>query len=243
MGRRRDAPRGVALCRCGERAVYGGSMATDLQSDSSRDASECGAARTVARVDLGSANSKGPAADPVRLLESALARLEQTVRANDQICPFGLTRIAIAFGPDAEAVPTRSLGERLARSLAFGLATESHDPRSRAGKQRHRGSPEPTAGALRRSNDAQRATAVVTVDRMLEEERRDERAETRTTEPTPVMPVGAPWLRHRTVVHYPSSTRSSHGRHDHATEARHAGRAGTLVVVDPNPWTPGTPGL
>src|SRR5271169_3291935 len=100
MAWRRDAPRGEALCRCGERAVYGGSMATDLHSDPSRGVPEGAPARTVAHVNLGSADSRGPSSDPVHLLESALARLEQTVRSNDQICPFALTRIAIAFGPD-----------------------------------------------------------------------------------------------------------------------------------------------
>ena len=76
-------------------------MATDLHSDPSLGVPENAAARTVAHVDLASTNGKGPAADPVNLLECALARLEQTVRANDQISPFGLTRIAIAFGADA----------------------------------------------------------------------------------------------------------------------------------------------
>ncbi len=220
-------------------------MATDLHSDPSRGAPNGAPARTVAHVNLGSADSKGPSSDPVHLLESALARLEQTVRSNDQICPFALTRIAIAFGPDAEAVTTRSLGERLARSLAFGLASEPSDARARGGSERsgrHRAPSASTGGPLRRRGDSRRATAVVTVDRLFEDESRHQPREG-TKESTPSIPVGAPWLRHRTVVHYPSSSRSSHGRHDQTADSRHGGRAGTLLVVDPNPSTPGTPGL
>jgi DNA-binding CsgD family transcriptional regulator len=209
-------------------------MATDLHSDPSLGVPENAAARTVAHVDLASTNGKGPAADPVNLLECALARLEQTVRANDQICPFGLTRIAIAFGADAEAVTTKSLAERLARSLAFGLASESSDLRARGGSERslRHGSPQ-----------GQKATAVVTVDRLPEEGPVGGRVEASSQESTLSFPPGNPWLRHRTVVHCPSNTRSSHGRRDPTVDGQHAGRAGTVLVVDPNPSTPGTAGL
>jgi DNA-binding CsgD family transcriptional regulator len=221
-------------------------MATDLYSGPSRDAPKSRPICTMAQVDLGSSTTKGPTSDRVHLFQSALRRLEQTVRANDQICPFGLTRIAIVFGPDAQAVTTRSLGERLARSLAFGLATEFGDPRTRGGSEpsaRRRGAPGQSPGPLRRTGDAHRASTVVTVDRLLGEQRRLERPEVTTREPAHAIPVGAPRIRHRAVVQYPSNTHSGHGRHEPSTDGRRAVNAGTLLVIDPNPSTPGTAGL
>jgi DNA-binding CsgD family transcriptional regulator len=170
--------------------------------------------------------------------------VEQTVRADDRVCPFGVSRIGIAFGPAAEAVTTRILGERLARAVAFGLASdanEGHRSLRTKGKRRHESS---SNGKGNRPAEAtHEPTAVVTVDRFLRDPRREVRtvSDANGTDDTPV-PNKARLLRHRTVVQYPSARR-------HGLVARHDGRtttgeqAGSILVLDPTPSAPGVPGL
>ncbi len=90
-------------------------MTTDaVGSAPSPTASNGESVRTVAWVHL-QANPDGPrhAGETVRLLESALRRVQRTVRAGDRVCPFGTAQIGIEFGADVEAVSLRTLGERL----------------------------------------------------------------------------------------------------------------------------------
>ena len=109
-------------------------------------------ARTVADVDLRSrgAPADGPPLDPI-LLIVALDQVCQTVRADDRVCPFAVSRIAVEFGPAADAVTPRLLGQRLARAVGQGLLDECAvttrrfqpaDPVKRAGSRaptNHRG--------------------------------------------------------------------------------------------------------
>src|SRR5580704_11368864 len=76
--------------------------------------------RTVALVDLRPASiatSGERSGDSELAYELALRRIEQVVRDDDRVCPFGVSRVAIAFGPDAEAVAPKTLGVRLARAV------------------------------------------------------------------------------------------------------------------------------
>ncbi len=201
---------------------------------------------TVARVDLPSGESAHAAGSPAKVLESALRRVQQTVRADDRVCPLGLSRIAITFGPDAEAVTTRILGERLARAVAFGLASEANKSHESPGVKSNARRRDLTTNGNSDLHgvDVGRTTAVVTVDR-LTSCGSGPAAPTAiaATEQAPV-PVGAPLFRHRTVVRYPPSRSPGGARHDdHPTGSRSAESSGTILVVDPTPSTPGKPGL
>ncbi len=78
------------------------------------------AVSTIARVDLSGA---GDAKRGDGALRSVLDRLQQTIRPGDRVCPVGVSRIAISFGPDAEALSPRTLGERLADALSSPATT------------------------------------------------------------------------------------------------------------------------
>ncbi len=216
------------------------------------------ASRTVAHVDLrsgvrGKVDREAPGRSPA--LERAISRIEQTVRPGDRICPYGLSRVAIAFGPDAEAVLPRTLGERLARAIGQGLL-----PAGGAGDRP--GSSSTDAGrplaADRAATRARRtrvgtipSTTIVTVDRLL---RNLTAGQGRAVgaplalngdSPGTRVPVPPPRLRHRTVVRYSTMRLAGYGtRHDdrsphHGTE--HA--RGTVLVIDPSPPNPRTPGM
>jgi DNA-binding NarL/FixJ family response regulator len=60
-----------------------------------------------------------------RVLERALRQIEKAVRAEDRICPIGIPRIAVEFGPVASAVLPQVLGDRLAGAIS---QDESIDP-------------------------------------------------------------------------------------------------------------------
>lgn len=233
-------------------------MAIDVGNAACPDSLGWGWARTVAHVDIRSAlegTTEPAATETARLLASALRRVEQTVRADDRICPFGVSRIAIAFGPDAEAVTPKTLGGRLARAVVFGLASdrEAIPPFSIPGATAGPKKVVPPYGAMgdHLAGVATRSSAVVTIDRLVSH---------RTHGLTTVMPgvvatgadrcpslthSGALLLRHRTVVRYPTGRRAGFGaRHDDGLPgSRPAGTAGTLLVVDPTSSTPGNPGL
>src|ERR1700737_1125525 len=76
--------------------------------------------RTVALIDLrpitGYPDDTGSDGSAM-LFDLALRKIEQVVRGDDRVCPFGISRVAIAFGPDADAVTPKTLGERLARAV------------------------------------------------------------------------------------------------------------------------------
>jgi DNA-binding CsgD family transcriptional regulator len=178
------------------------------------------AGRTVARVDLG-ASHRGEGCADAALLDLALQRIGRTVRSGDRICPYGVSNVAVAFGPDAEAVTARTLGERLARAISLGS----------------------TSG---RPVDA---GAVVVVDRILHQPPlpSDDHPGPTVARPTgqPVLKqrVSAPRLRHRTVVRYPAGRLSGYGnRHDDLAPRKDKASSGTILVVDPSSPA-GGPGL
>jgi len=182
--------------------------------------------RTVALVDLRpviGVHSDG-GYDAGTAFELALRRIEQVVRADDRVCPFGVSRVAIAFGPDAEAVTPKMLGERLARAVrqrppADRRAVGPGGPKRKAGAERP-----PTVGeggaVLRRLRTPPWSTTVI-VDRL---------------------PGGlASPLRHRTVVRYATGGFSRYGtRHDDPSVP---GNRGTILVVSPGRTPGGAPGL
>ncbi len=207
---------------------------------------------TVARVDLrpGSApevdrSSTGEAH------ELALRSIQQTVRADDRVCPYGLSRIAIAFGSDAAAVTPRILGERLARAVGQGVVTEG-----RARREPSPGAGGPAIGTKADSRAPGRmatvpSTMVVTVDRLLTEGSGRSSVPTGTLihsidEPAPYgQLVSIPVLRHRTVVRYSTCRLAGYGtRHDdNLPEPKGGDTLGTVLVVDPGPSGNGPPCL
>jgi DNA-binding CsgD family transcriptional regulator len=182
--------------------------------------------RTVALVDLrpviGVHNDGGY--DAGTAFELALRRIEQVVRADDRVCPFGVSRVAIAFGPDAEAVTPKMLGERLARAVrqrppADGRAVSTVGPKVRAGAGRPPMSGEDDT-MLRAVRTPSWSTTVI-VDRL---------------------PGGlASQLRHRTVVRYSTGGFSRYGtRHDDSSVP---GNRGAILVVSPCRTSGAAPGL
>src|SRR5580704_15770445 len=83
--------------------------------------------RTMALVDLrpaSMATSGERSGDSELAYELALRRIEQVVRDDDRVCPFGVSRVAIAFGPDADAVAPKTLGVRLARAVRLSTVAD-----------------------------------------------------------------------------------------------------------------------
>jgi len=194
---------------------------------------------TVARVDLrvGEVRAHGgyTGADGTSaVFTTALGNIERTVRSDDRVCPFGLTHIAVAFGPDADAVTPRMLGERLARAVSQGHVDDQPGPWAAA--PGHDGAEPGTPPRV----VAVPSTTVVTVDRLL-----DEWAGAGSGRGTEVPSLQGPALRHRTVVRYSTARLNGYGtRHDdHPVPADDPGRLGTVLVVDPGPSRIGTPGL
>ncbi len=120
--------------------------------------------RTVALVDLGldAATLPGGPSGSEPIADLALRAIEKAVRNGDRVCPFGIRRVAVAFGPDADAVSPRTLGDRLARAVRLsgvldGMATD----RSRALL------PGTDGVAVRHRPDTVPSSSTVTVDRMV----------------------------------------------------------------------------
>jgi DNA-binding CsgD family transcriptional regulator len=194
-------------------------------------------ARTVAHVDLRSrvAPADGPPIDRM-LLTLALDQVCQTVRADDRICPYAVSRIAVEFGPAADAVTPRLLGQRLARAVGQGLLDECAvatrqfkpaDPVKRAGTR------VPTNGhrVPRRLRSTIPSTTVVTVERIFDDAVGE-------------LPM-APRLRQRAVVRYSPGGMAGAGtrRDDSARPGRAEGAMGTVLVIDPDPAARSQPGL
>ncbi len=184
--------------------------------------------RTVVQVELLSTNAQ---VDPM-IPHQALRTIEGMVRSNDWICPYAVKRIAIALGRDAEAVSSRQLAERLARSVEWGLF--------------HSGS---GASPWSRSTAQYAPSTTVTVDRPLS---------TPALRPQDLLGDGhgrrgdvrvcgylAPRLRHRTVVEFPSGRSALYGsRHnDPDGPGGRPAASGTVLVVDPSPTGRPLPGL
>ncbi len=156
----------------------------------------------------------------------ALQSIQQTVRSDDRICPYGLSRIAIAFGTDAEAVSPRTLGERLARAVGQGATANRRSDSSDGARVARAGrGPEITNGRATTPSRGRVATIpsamVVTVDRLLGTGGLpvDTRVRTLISSIEGSMPftryVAAPLLRHRTVVRYSTCRLAGYGtRHD-----------------------------
>ncbi|MGH9079723.1 MAG: hypothetical protein ACRDYE_06565, partial [Acidimicrobiales bacterium] len=199
--------------------------------------------RTVALVDLrddpGAPGWEGADGTAI-VLEMALRKIEQAVRCGDRVCPFGTDRVAVAFGPDADAVSTKTLAERLARAVRPSAVADGE-----------------TGGRLQPVSGADGGTTVpdisevpcsatVTVDRMIWRDASPkssvagERA-TGVKSRIPNLPHRpAPGLRHRTVVRCSGRDFARYGtRHDDIV----IGDRGTVLVVSPGRASGGTPGL
>jgi DNA-binding NarL/FixJ family response regulator len=205
--------------------------------------------RTVARVDLRPAAAGRDRCQP-RLtgshgsFSSALLTIEQTVRPDDRVCPFGVAHIAVAFGPDADAVHPKVLGERLARAVGQGLLAGPPD----------RGNDLPGTGRAANVSPATTgvapSTTVVTVDRLVGNSDPGGWTETRSdSDPSShriVAPKAtAPFLSHRTIVRYSTGRLAGYGtRHDDRPLSSHPeGSLGTMLVIDPDPRAGGSPGM
>jgi len=205
-------------------------------------------AHTTARIELRPYSAHPSARETSacsRRFESAVRSVERTVRPDDRLCPYGLFRVAVEFGPDADAVSPRMLGERLARAVGQGLLSEPGKLGPRTTDPGPNGSPgRAPAGMLD-------ATTVVTVDRLLVEGTPPAAADLgRTTEPeraerTTVSSVSVPRLRHRTVVGTPPRTQAVNGAGHvgHSPYCDHGPWCGTVLVVDCDPLGAEEPGL
>jgi DNA-binding CsgD family transcriptional regulator len=186
---------------------------------------------TVAHVDLRTGSPD--AADPSRTKSAhdmALQSIQRTVRADDRVCPYGVSRIGIAFGPAADAVAPKTLGERLARAVGNGIG---HGRRSQ----------------VRMASVP--STMVVTVDRLVNKGLNRSGAAVRalTSSLDGTIRFGrilsAPSLRHRSVLRYSTCRLSGYGtRHDDNLPGPVLqDRQATVLVVDPSPANQGSPGL
>jgi len=240
-------------------------MSTDTGRTGARAGTETGPvtsggtdARTVAHVDLrpsvnGSAPSDAgrPSAEWGAVLDGALHNIEQTVRSNDRVCPYGVSRIAIAFGPDADAVRPLVLGERLARAIGQGLVGERPEPPGHpdavpghatgtAGEPR---TVLRAPGSRRARIEAIPSTTVVTVERLLI----GAGPMAGPMVPLALRPAGgarsSPQLRHRTIIRYSTRRLAGYGTRsdDHRPNGDHA--LGAVLVVDPDVTAAGSPGL
>jgi DNA-binding NarL/FixJ family response regulator len=196
--------------------------------------------RTVALVDLrpGPSAPEGARGAPV-VFALALREIEQAVRSEDRVCPFGSSRLAVAFGPDADTVSPRMLGQRLARavrrsSLPDGAAV--NQPRPGPG----------TKGLAPRTRSASApSSATVVVDRMIGSTAPGDDPPTdvgrvRRYRTPHLLPRPGSGLWRRTVVHCSSGSFARYGtRHDDIVP----GESGTILVVSPSRAPGGAPGL
>ncbi len=212
-------------------------------------------ARTVAHVDLRPAGGGSETPDPSScrsvewsaLLDGAIRAIEHTVRPDDRVCPYGVSRIAIAFGPDADAVRPVVLGERLARAIGTCLVGAGPDPSGHpAATSAHPAGTIPvtrTPNGSRRAADTMPTTTVVTIERQLH----GPGSAGGPMVPLalrPALRVGStPPLRHRTVIGYSTRRLVGYGtRHDdHRPRGNQA--LGAVLVVDPHATAAGSPGL
>jgi DNA-binding CsgD family transcriptional regulator len=182
--------------------------------------------RTVALVDLrpviGAHNDGGH--DARTAYELALRRIEQVVRADDRVCPFGVSRVAIAFGPDAESVTPKMLGERLARAVRQRPLADSRAVSTVGPKVQPAGRRPPMSGedaTMLRTVPTPPWSTTVTVDRLPGEL--------------------ASQLWHRTVVRYSTGGFARYGtRHDDPSVPSNRG---TILVISPCRASGGAPGL
>jgi DNA-binding NarL/FixJ family response regulator len=223
------------------------------QTVETSDASSEPVSRTTARVDLWSAapGTKGPGQESLMggqagrnaVLRRVLRSIERTVRPDDRICPYGVSHVAVAFGPEADAVSAKRLGERLARAVGQGLVGVIADDEIDASGGDRKGARPTTIGTIP-------STTVVTVDRLIGDRAGGGHAAPRVLlSPSCVRPaVGwhgpAPLLCHRTIVRYSAGNVSGYGnRHDDLLAASGDHHPGTVLVIDPDPRATNAPGL
>jgi|HubBroStandDraft_6_1064221.scaffolds.fasta_scaffold10825_4 DNA-binding CsgD family transcriptional regulator len=207
--------------------------------------------RTMAVVDLRpttfAPNGSRSGDSSVEEFERALRKIEQVVRDDDRVCPFGVSRVAVAFGPDADAVAAKTLGERLARAVRLStVADEQADGRNgsaEAPDDRRQRSPDGDRIEARTSGKSPWSTTV-TVDRLLGgvalgHDRMVSNLDRSGRFGTPIGPTLRIW--HRTVVRYSTGGFTTFGtRHDDASQV---GSKGTVLVVSPSRVSGGPPGL
>ena len=77
-------------------------------------------AGTVACIDvrMAAGATRNCAAPKTAMLEFGLRQIQNVVRADDRICPFGISCLAVEFGFVANEVLPQVLGDRLARAVA-----------------------------------------------------------------------------------------------------------------------------
>ncbi len=213
--------------------------------------------RTFAHVDLqpwpqalfGDGSGPAGAAPSGGRHHPPLEFIERAVRSGDRVCPYGVSRIAIAFGPDAEAVAPNVLGERLARAVTQSL----HDRRNRADRHRRPapsesrelGPPVPEVNRPDRPDGGDGPGAAIVVDRLLGRtgSTADRWRATSVLSATAADPVRR--LRLRTLVpcavEPPTRYRARHD--DPLPPDRGRPSLGAVLVVDPDPTATGLPGL
>lgn len=201
--------------------------------------------RTLARVDLrpcpAGALTGAPNGRPTAF-SSALVNIERTIRANDRVCPYGVSHIAVAFGDDSSGVSPKALGERLARAVGQGLAGVLLDEGTSPNEE---GRPT-TVGST--TLGAVPSTTVVTVDRVVESSDAGNEVASHIADPVTFASPSlgkrplALLLRHRTMVRYSTARFAGYGtRHD--DRPRTSAPLGAVLVVDPDPRAAGIPGL
>ncbi len=211
--------------------------------------------RTVARIELRPYRSDGDSNQPPLspLLHAwAVHSIEQTVRPDDRLCPYGRFHLAVAFGPDADAVAPKVLGQRLARAVSLGLLMrqgggDSDQARPRSSATSGSTVPLGVDGGDRRSTALFDATTVVTVDRLLGSELGRGNGQDRGDQHGGVdrLKTGNvfPHLRHRTVLGNSRRTDAAQGTRRGDQMAVEASPCGMILVVECDPQSTGTPGI
>jgi DNA-binding CsgD family transcriptional regulator len=196
--------------------------------------------RTVALVDL----RPDPKAPPISssgqeiVFELALREIEQAVRGEDRVCPFATSRVAVAFGPDADALSPKTLAERLARAVRLSALLDGEAARARPGvADQDGGDLHPVAGPASSS-------AIVTVERPIGFPRSDDLLARSNVDGGGLRPDRPPrtasGLRHRAVLRCSAGSFARYGtRRDDIVP----GDRGTVLVVSPCRSSGGAPGL
>jgi DNA-binding CsgD family transcriptional regulator len=211
--------------------------------------------RTFAHVDLqlsplarsSSGGRHSELASSGGLHRPPLEFIERTVRSGDRVCPYGVSRIVVAFGPDAEAVAPNVLGRRLARAVSQSLdeGRDGGDRQPATLPDGQPGTPVPGANGSGRPNATSGPGAVIVVDRMLGRSASvaDRWPAAPLLSATAEDPVRR--LRRRTLVACTVGRPGGYGaRHDDVLPAADDRQTlGAVLVVDPDPTATGMPGL